>query len=45
MLGAGAPVPSVRVWDAPGEEAADLRELVGDGRTLVCFYPFDWSPG
>ena len=46
MLAVGDLVPSARIWAGPGEEEADLRHvLAGDGHALLCFYPFDWSPG
>ncbi len=44
MLDAGARVPDVQVWLAPREETRQLREVLGDGWTLLCFYPYDWSP-
>ena len=44
MLGPGDPVPDVRVWTAGGKEPEMLREVLGDGLTLLCFYVFDWSP-
>ncbi len=44
MLEAGSTVPDVRVWTAAREEARPLREVLGDGLTLLCFYPYDWSP-
>ena len=44
MLEAGAPVPDVQVWAAPGEEARPLREVLGAGYALLCFYVWDWSP-
>jgi hypothetical protein len=43
MLGPGDPVPDVRVWAAPREEARRLRELLGTGYALLCFYVWDWS--
>jgi hypothetical protein len=45
VLEAGAQVPDVRVWTAIREEARPLREVLGDGWTLLCFYVHDWSPG
>jgi hypothetical protein len=45
MLEAGASVPNVQVWISPREEARPLREVLGAGWTLLCFYVFDWSPG
>lgn len=44
MLEAGTPVPDVRVWASPREESEPLRDVLGDGLALLCFYPFDWSP-
>lgn len=44
MLGAGAPVPEVEVWTAVREEAKPLRDVLGDGLALLCFYLHDWSP-
>jgi hypothetical protein len=46
MLGPGHRVPEARVWLAPGEPSASLRELLAaEQRALLCFYPFDWSGG
>lgn len=44
MLGPGAAVPQARVWTAPGEDPSPLREVLGNGLLLLCFYLFDWSP-
>jgi hypothetical protein len=44
VLEAGAPVPDVHVWADIREEAKPLRELLGAGSSLLCFYVFDWSP-
>lgn len=44
MLGPGDTVPDVQVWAAPGEEAGSLRQILGTGYTLLCFYLWDWSP-
>ena len=44
MLEAGALVPDVHVWAAPREEARPLREVLGQGLSLLCFYVFNWSP-
>ena len=44
MLDAGAVVPDVHVWAAIREEPRPLRELLGSGLTLLCFYVYDWSP-
>jgi hypothetical protein len=45
MLEAGSSVPDVQVWADIREESKPLREVLGDGLTLLCFYLFDWSPG
>jgi hypothetical protein len=46
MLGPGDSVPEVSVWTAPGRPPVPLAEATaGDGDALLCFYPFDWSPG
>lgn len=46
MLEPGARLPSARVWTAPREGPVDLAQaLAGFGPALLCFYPFDWSPG
>jgi peroxiredoxin len=46
MLAAGGRYGSdVQVWDAAGEQMTLARALAGDGLVLLCFYPFDWSPG
>jgi hypothetical protein len=44
MLEAGHRVPDARVWTAPGAEPVQLRDALGDGLTLLCFYLWDWSP-
>lgn len=45
-LQAGERVPSARVWADTGGDAVQLCDaLAGDGHALLCFYPFDWSPG
>jgi peroxiredoxin len=45
MLGPGDAAPDARVWRDPAEGPASLRDqLSTDGYTLLCFYPFDWSP-
>jgi hypothetical protein len=44
MLGAGDRVPDARVWTAPGEEPVQLRDALGGGLSLLCFYLWDWSP-
>ena len=45
MLGPGDRIPDARVWAAPGEPPQPLRQALGDGLALLCFYPFDWSRG
>ena len=45
MLEAGCAVPDVVVWTAPREDAQPLRDVLGEGLSLLCFYVFDWSPG
>ncbi len=44
MLGPGDIVPEVTVWTAPREEARPLRQVLGAGLPLLCFYLWDWSP-
>jgi len=44
VLDAGSAVPEVQVWTSPREEAQLLKEVLGDGLTLLCFYLYDWSP-
>ena len=44
MLEAGHPVPDVAVWADVREEAHPLRDVLGDGISLLCFYLYDWSP-
>jgi hypothetical protein len=44
VLGPGDTVPEVRVWAAPREEARPLRDVLGVGYSLLCFYVWDWSP-
>ena len=43
MLEAGSVVPHVQVWAAPREEAQPLRDILGEGWALLCFYLWDWS--
>ena len=45
MLEAGSAVPDVHVWVAIREEPQPLRDVLGDGLALLCFYVYDWSPG
>jgi hypothetical protein len=44
VLEPGSDVPEVVVWAAPGEDARPLREVLGAGLSLLCFYLWDWSP-
>jgi hypothetical protein len=44
VLEAGSPVPDARVWTTPRDDPQELRELLGEGLTLLCFYLWDWSP-
>jgi peroxiredoxin len=44
MLEPGDTVPDAWVWTAPNERAVQLRDALGEGLVLLCFYPFDWSP-
>jgi hypothetical protein len=44
VLETGSSVPDVHVWAAIREEAQPLREVLGEGLTLLCFYVYDWSP-
>jgi glutaredoxin-dependent peroxiredoxin len=44
VLGPGDVVPDVDVWTTPREEAKPLREVLGPGLSLLCFYVYDWSP-
>jgi len=32
------------VWAAIREEPRSLREVLGEGHTLLSFYVHDWSP-
>ena len=45
MLEVGASVPEVLVWTDIREDPRPLREVLGEGLTLLCFYLHDWSPG
>jgi hypothetical protein len=44
MLGPGDAVPDVVVWTAIREEGRPLRQVLGAGLALLCFYLWDWSP-
>jgi hypothetical protein len=37
-------VPDAAIWAAVREEARPLREVLGTGLSLLCFYVHDWSP-
>jgi len=43
MLEPGDRVPDVQVWAAIREEPRPLKEILGAGRCLLCFYLYDWS--
>jgi hypothetical protein len=44
MLHAGDVAPAARVWAAPRQGPVSLAETLAGGRTLLCFYLWDWSP-
>lgn len=44
MLSPRDRVPDVQIWTAPREDARPLKDVLGDGLSLLCFYVFDWSP-
>ncbi len=44
MLEPGSAVPEVHVWATIREEPRPLREVLGQGLSLLCFYVHDWSP-
>jgi hypothetical protein len=44
MLEAGDVVPDVLVWTSLREDPRRLRDVLGPGLSLLCFYVFDWSP-
>lgn len=44
MLTVGDRVPDVVVWNDVRSNPVTLREAIGDGLVLLCFYLFDWSP-
>jgi len=44
VLQAGDRVPDVMVWADIREEARPLRQVLGAGLVLLCFYVYDWSP-
>lgn len=41
MLSPGDRVPDVHAWAAPREDAGSLKEVLGEGLSLQCFYVFD----
>lgn len=46
MLGPGDRIPKATVWTGTLDEPLPLRDAIaGDGHALLCFYPFDFSPG
>jgi peroxiredoxin len=46
MLEVGDRIPSAAtVWTIDGEQTTLGDVLAGDRAVLLCFYPFDWSPG
>ena len=44
MLGTGDAVPDVQVWTEPRRDVELLREVLGEGLSLLAFYLWDWSP-
>jgi peroxiredoxin len=44
MLAPGDRVPDAAVWLEPGAPPLELAEVLTGALTLLCFYPFDWSP-
>jgi hypothetical protein len=44
VLEATSAVPDVQVWTGPRDEPSSLREVLGPGLSLLCFYLWDWSP-
>lgn len=44
MLEPGDSVPDARIWTAPREEPISLKQVLGAGYALLCFYLWDWSP-
>lgn len=46
MLQPGDRIPAGAViWSPAGEPTTIGESLAGPGLVLLCFYPFDWSPG
>jgi peroxiredoxin len=44
MLGPGDTAPAAHVWAAVGEPPLQLSDVLLGHVSLLCFYPFDWSP-
>jgi hypothetical protein len=44
VLEPGDGVPDVEIWTEPRRSPERLREVLGEGLTLLCFYLWDWSP-
>jgi hypothetical protein len=44
VLDSGDTVPDVQVWTEPRGAPESLREVLGSGLSLLCFYLWDWSP-
>jgi hypothetical protein len=44
VLEAGDAVPDVSVWADVGEDSRRLRDVLGAGLALLCFYLWDWAP-
>jgi peroxiredoxin len=44
MLGPGAAAPSAQVWRTAGKPPVRIAEILRGHLSLLCFYPFDWSP-
>ena len=46
MLAAGDEIPHATVWTGPLDDPVPIRDVLAGVRlALLCFYPFDWSPG
>jgi hypothetical protein len=43
VLQRGDSVPDVQVWTEPREEARALKQVLGAGYALLCFYLWDWT--
>jgi hypothetical protein len=44
VLGPGDFVPDVMVWMEPRSDPERLKDVLGDGLSLLAFYLWDWSP-